>query len=161
MKMPVLLAMLPLALAGCATVAAAPRQLETIRYETTACFGFCPAYVVTVSSDGQGLFEPVGHTAAAASERFTVTPAQFAAFAARLRPVRPNGEVLIQPGKPLCGAAVTDQASVDVRWTGGAGDPRHLDYYFGCDMAKHADLRRTLMAAPGALPIAALVGVRR
>ena len=109
-------------LAGCATPGTVPPSIETIRYETTRCFGACPSYVVTVSADGRGTFEGRGDTAVIGTRAFTITPAQFAAFRARLRPERPNGEVLIEPGKPLCRSAATDQITIDVRWTGGHGD---------------------------------------
>ena len=139
-------------------LAAAP--VQTIRYETGACFGFCPAYVVTVSSDGRGVFVPRGATATKRTRRFAVTPAQFAAFARALKPVRPNGEVLIEPGRPLCRVAATDQVTVDVRWMGGQGDPRHLSFYQGCDMGTHRDLEKAVARAPAALPIAGLIGRR-
>ena len=149
----------PLTLLFCGIAEARPRAAETIRYETTGCFGFCPAYAVTVSSDGRGMFDGRGHTAVRGERAFTVSPAQFAAFRSRLKPVRPNGEVLIEPGKPLCGAAATDQVRVDVRWQQGGVPDRHLSFYFGCGMGTHADLRKALVTAPAMLPIAGLIGV--
>ncbi|MBX3563660.1 MAG: hypothetical protein KF730_03690 [Sphingomonas sp.] len=53
-----------LALAGCARdgrpdLPDAPVAIEgdSIRYETSACFGACPIYVVTLRPDGTGTFE--------------------------------------------------------------------------------------------------------
>jgi hypothetical protein len=142
-----------------AAATARSRPVETIRYETSACFGFCPAYAVTVSSDGRGSFDGRGHTMVRGERGFTVTPAQFAAFRSRLHKVRPNGEVLIVPGKPLCGPAATDQVTVDVRWQEAGRADRHLSYYLGCGMGTHADLRAALIAAPRVLPIAGFIGM--
>ncbi|MGR6328811.1 DUF6438 domain-containing protein [Sphingomonas sp. XXL09] len=138
-------------------VAEAKPQPETIRYETGPCFGFCPAYRVTVSSTGQGVFEGGRFTAEKGRKAFRVTPAEFAAFRAKLAADRPAG-VRGLNGKPACRSIATDQITVDVRWTGGTRPPSHLSAYFGCDMDGNSALFERLKAAPAALPIAAFIG---
>lgn len=156
-----------LALAGCATpgevpatTAAAAGGIETIRYATTACHGFCPVYTVTVSSDGAGMFEGEQHVAATGAHRFTVTPAQFLGFKQRLAPFRPAGEAVYQPDQPLCGPAVTDLPGVDIRWQQPGTASSHLDFYYGCGGEPARAMRDGLRAAPEALPIADLIGKR-
>ncbi|AXJ94727.1 MULTISPECIES: DUF6438 domain-containing protein [unclassified Sphingomonas] len=130
---------------------------ERIVYETGPCFGFCPAYRVTVSSTGQGVFEGGRFTAVKGRRAFRVTPAQFAAFRAALQPERPIGKRLLG-GDAGCQSMATDQITVDVRWIGGAGRPSYLSAYFGCDMDRNAILFRRLRTAPQALPIAGFIG---
>ena len=72
-------------LAACTAAAPPPPpptagMVETIRYETGPCFGACPVYTLTVSSDGRGVFEGRRHTAVAGIRNFAASPAQYAEF---------------------------------------------------------------------------------
>src|SRR5690349_3828500 len=71
------------------SVDARVRSIETISYQTTACFGTCPVYTLTVRSDGTATFEGARYTAVRGRRDFRVTPRQYRAFAAWLAPVRP------------------------------------------------------------------------
>jgi hypothetical protein len=157
-----LAAMTAVGLAACATIdgpqAGQPVALEreTIRYETTPCFGTCPVYAVTVTPDGKGTFEGRSHTAVTGIKSFQTTPAVYQAFAARLAPYRPAGnETLYQPGTPNCGNAPTDMPSVDIVWTELSGGRQHLNVYYGCGAQA---MRDALRAAPALLPIGSLIG---
>ena len=149
-----------LALGGCVSgpSSAGPAPIRTITYETGRCFGACPVYAVTVSSDGTGRFEGKQFTTVSGEQTFAVTPQQFANFEAALAPWRPaNGEAdYSRP--PLCQRMATDLPSVDVRWT--APNPAHLYFYYGCDMEKNAAMADALRHAVDALPIAALIKAR-
>ena len=148
-------------LAGCATTGATapPQVAETIRYETSPCFGACPVYAVTVSSDGSGSFEGKRFTAVTGERAFTVTPAQFAEFRARLAPFRPaDGERRIASGEADCGSMITDQPSAAVTWSGGDAPPASLSLYYGCTAPQLAAMKAALRAAPEALSIASYVG---
>ena len=144
-------------LAGCtaADTAEPPRTAETIRYEAGPCFGTCPVYVVTVSSDGRGMFEGKRFTSVAGSRSFRVTTAQFQQFKQALAPYRPNGLRDIEPGKPDCRESITDSSTVRI-----SRDRRdRLTYYTGCstsDAAMSLRIRR----APDLLPLADLIGKR-
>ncbi|WP_157215734.1 DUF6438 domain-containing protein [Flavisphingomonas formosensis] len=144
-------------LAGCASTGPAPvpAPIRAITYETGACFGTCPVYSVTVSSDGAGRFEGRRFTGATGPQSFTVTPAQFAAFEAALAPYRPKSGEVDYSAPPLCGRMATDMPSVDVRWD----EPgrAHLHYYYGCDREKYAVMADALRHAVDALPIAAFI----
>ena len=154
-----------LAFASLAACAAAPvpppaaGSVRTIRYETQPCFGMCPVYVLTVSSDGRGTFDGKDHTAAKGEHGFQVTPQQFAEFERRLAPYRPAGERRI--AEPDCGGMIaTDLPSVDITWTG-KGASSHLYAYYGCDMRRNKAMFDALKAAPEAFPPAqALIGGR-
>jgi len=154
-----------LLLAGCATggreLAAGgggpvAMEAETIRYETSACFGTCPVYVVTVRPDGRGTFEGKRFTATAGLREFRATPAQYRRFKAVLQPYRPrDGEALYHMGTPLCGGPmVSDLPSADVTWTEVSGATQHLSLYYGCGSPA---MRDAVRSAPDALPIAKLV----
>lgn len=148
-------------LAGCATTGTAepPQTAETIRYETGPCFGACPVYAVTVSSNGMGTFEGKRFTAATGERAFAVTPAQFADFRKRLAPYRPaSGEHRIESGSADCGSMITDQSSASVSWQGGGTSPASLSLYYGCTAPALAAMKAALRSAPEALPIAALIG---
>ena len=156
------------ALAGCAmdgatgTDAGAPMPVEStsITYETHPCFGACPVYSVTVTPDGQGTFTGTRFTAVTGERSFTLTPAAYRTFAEALAPYRPeSGEVRYEMGSEACGAAITDQPSVDVTWASEIGASRHLYFYYGCARDNQA-LADALRSAPEALPIAEMIGKR-
>ena len=141
------------ALAGCAAGTrhqpAAP--LETIRYELTPCEGNCPAVVVEVRSDGKGTFDGLRDTAVLGRREFTVTPAQFAAYRARLAPYRPTGERRLEG--TICGDNyMVDLPAIDVRWTGAGRDDR-LFIDLGCDPESHEDMVEIVGNAPELLGI--------
>lgn len=168
MRMRTIAALATIALTGgCATTNTAPMasapiaiESESIRYETSRCFGTCPVYAVTVQPDGRGTFEGRQFTAVTGIREFRVTPAQYRAFAAKLAAYRPTqGERVIEPGSEACGNAATDMPSVEVRWSELSGASQRLSYYFGCRMEDSA-MRDALRTAPDALPIAELIGAR-
>jgi hypothetical protein len=149
-----LLPLLSLALVGASPPRPAP---ETIRYETTQCFGFCPLFVVTVHRDGQGVFEGRQHTAVQGTRRFRITRAQFRAFAATLEPVRPaSGHVSYDYDTRCQGAGVppTDGASTNVGWREGRTG-QSLHYYSGCSQQS---MELSLRQARALLPITAFIG---
>lgn len=149
-------------LSACAAVETPPSgqpvalESETIRYETSPCFGTCPVYAVTITPDGKGVFEGKRFTAATGTKTFNAGPATYRAFVAGLAPYRPpENERLYQPGTPDCPNAPTDMPSVDVVWSDLSGGRQHLNVYYGC---ASQEMREALRAAPGLLPIAAFIG---
>lgn len=155
---------LSLALAGCAAPPATvppptAGAVETIRYETSRCYGVCPVYVLTVSSDGRGTFDGRDFTQVKGVQQFTLSREEYAAFARRLAPYRPAGERLIT--EPNCGGmTATDLSGVDIRWSG-KGPESHLVAYYGCDMERNEAMFDALKAAPYALPqVKAMIGRR-
>ena len=156
------------ALGGCAMDGATPTNVGTpmpvestaITYETHPCFGACPVYSVTVTPDGRGTFTGTRFTAVTGERSFTLTPAAYRTFADTLAPYRPEGgEVRYEMGSETCGAAITDQPSVDVTWTGETGASQQLYFYYGCARDNRA-LADALRSAPDALPIGEMIGKR-
>jgi len=145
-----------LALTACATMPAdaADRGLRSISYEAGPCFGACPAYRVIVYADGTGLFEGRRFTAVSGERSFTVTPAQFRAFAAGLAPDRPAQGERRYAGES-CRRMATDQDSLEIVWRG-TGEQR-LNVYYGCDMERNRAMFERLRAAPRLLPIEAFI----
>ena len=84
--------LMAVALAGCAKTGTRPDgkpvpiEGDSITYETGPCFGACPVYSVTVRPDGTGVFDGKRFTAVSGVRAFTLTKAQYDAFAARLAP---------------------------------------------------------------------------
>jgi len=140
-----------LILASCATMPAAGGDVRIISYETGPCFGACPIYRVTVNEDGSGLFEGRRFTAVTGARRFTVTHAQFRAFAAQLAPDRPAEGERRFSGPPLCARMATDMPSVEIVWQGRGEQRLYVNY--GCDMERNRAMFDRLRAAPGLLPI--------
>ena len=69
------------------------------------------------------IFVPSSFTAVTGEKAFTLTRAQYDAFAAKLAPYRPeSGEVRYAPGQKNCPVVATDMPSVDVTWTRAIGD---------------------------------------
>jgi hypothetical protein len=153
----VIIAMLAATQVGPATTPAS--DVKEIRYATTACYGSCPVYSLDVQPDGTGTFRGFADVAAMGTHDFVASPEAYRRFAARLAPYRPvQGEVIHREncGEPL----IRHHPSVDVRWRNAAGGHEHLSHYLGCDRAMYPGLAAALMAAPGELPIAALIGRR-
>ncbi|ATY32609.1 DUF6438 domain-containing protein [Sphingomonas psychrotolerans] len=154
-----------LALGGCipeSRIPAGPVPIEgdSIRYETGPCFGRCPVYSVTVRPDGSGVFDGKRFTAVTGERSFTLSRAQYEAFAARLAPYRPaSGEVRYAHGEANCTNAPTDMPSVDVRWTRAIGDSQGLYFYLGCRRGNEA-VAEALGGAVELLPIEPMIGPR-
>ncbi len=145
------------ALAAPAGAAGVPRPVSSISYETTACYGFCPVYKVTVNADGSGTFEGREHVAAQGQRRFRISRVQFAAFARHLEPVRPaRGEARYDADNRCAGAGLppTDGASTIVTWRGPPRAPQTVRFYSGCPQR---DIQTRLRDAPRLLPIAAWI----
>lgn len=139
-----------------------PVERETITYATQPCFGFCPVYSVTVSPDGEGMFEGERHVDATGSHAFRIDPATYRRFADHLAAVRPeSGDRNISHGEPDCGNAPTDMPSITVRWSSntGAAD-QNLRLYLGCNSAEAKRVAAVLKAAPDMLPIDQFIGDR-
>jgi hypothetical protein len=164
MRSMVMMAAAMAALGGCVVQNGAgmpmPVESTSITYETHPCFGACPVYSVTVSPDGQGSFTGTRFTAVTGERGFTLPRAAYERFANMLAPYRPeSGEVRYEMGSEACGAAITDQPSVDVSWTSETGASQHLYFYYGCARANQA-LADALRSAPEALPIEEMIGKR-
>ena len=158
-----------LALAGCSmrerTSVPEPvpaAAIEQIDYETGPCFGACPVYRFTLSADGRGNFVGMRNTEVKGERAFTVTPAQYRAFADQLARYRPGmGDRIFQPGTDICKQVATDMPSVDIRWRTPRQLQQRLYFYYGCDMEKNAAMASALGDAIEALPaLEALVGER-
>jgi hypothetical protein len=132
-------------------------RLASISYETGPCFGACPVYRVTVSADGEGRFEGRRFTAVTGERVFRVTPQQFQAFSQALAPLRPAEPERRYSGE-ACDMMATDLPSTEVVWTDACGSRRTLYFYHGCDMERNRPIAERLNAAPGLLPIEALIG---
>jgi len=146
------------ALPACASVPAA-EDVRSISFETGPCFGACPVYRVTVGSDGSGTFEGRRFTAVAGERRFSVTQAQYRAFAGHLAPLRPASGSVRYSGE-ACASMATDLPSAEVTWRSAAGE-QQLYFYYGCDMQRNRAIAQRLDAAPALLPIGDLIGSRR
>jgi hypothetical protein len=134
-----------------ATVLSASPPAETITYHVTSCLGLCPAYTVTVSSDGKARYN---------GENFVAIKGE-RSFRARLAPYRPkeDQEILVQRGSALCPEFAFDASSIEVAWSSKGRPGEHLVYNGGCINAKvPPEMWRTLAHAVETLQIARFVG---
>jgi len=154
------LASLALASGGCMTVAddrPMPIESEAISYETGPCFGACPVYKVTVSPDGTGTFEGRRFTTVTGERRFTLTPAEYRAFAAEVAPLRPR-EGSVRLSGENCRQMATDLPSAEVTWFSPIGNSQSYYFYYGCDMEANRAIAERLRRAPTLLPIREMIG---
>ena len=153
------LAALALASSGCMTMADRPMPVESesISYETGPCFGACPVYKVTVRPDGTGTFEGRRFTSVTGERRFTLTPAQYRAFAAELAPLRPR-EGSVRLSGEACRQMATDLPSAEVTWFSQIGNSQSYYFYYGCDMEANRPIAERLSRAPTLLPIREMIG---
>ena len=153
-----MLAMALIAVSGAAE-RLGPTSVQSISYETGACFGTCPVYRVTVRSNGTGQFEGRRHTAVTGTRNFRLSRAQFLAFSGHLASYRPRGVEEINYGHARCRRPATDHPSVSVSWGGGRREDR-LSFYYGCRDPGNAAMARALSTAPDLLPIRDFIGRR-
>jgi hypothetical protein len=133
-------------------------HVESITYQTGACFGTCPVYTVTVHANGQGLFTGTAHTTVTGPHPFTVTPAQYQAFVNQLAPIRPASGIVRYDHTPTpCTHMATDMPSVDVKWHTFGNQQQELYYYYGCFFTGSPALGQRLSAAPNLLPIGSFI----
>lgn len=148
-------------LTACAAVSGQAGHLppahSAIIYETGPCFGACPVYRVALISNGAGTFTGERFTAVIGERRFEISPVQYRAFAARLAPHRPDGEVNISHGHPRCRMVATDMPSATVTWRE-QDRTDSLSYYFGCRGPGNGALAEALREAPVLLPIQQFIG---
>jgi hypothetical protein len=153
------LAVLPvLVLSGAVQVQARP-PVESITFETGACFGTCPVYQVTVRADGTGIFTGQRYTAVQGERRFRISRAQYRAFAGHLAPIRPRTGSINYADAAHCGDEATDLPGSSVVWQAG-GRRQAVAFYYGCMNPQLRPIGARLGAAPGLLPIADFIGPR-
>lgn len=145
------------ALASCAAIPGAPKAPETIRYATGPCFGTCPVYVVTVSSDGVAAYDGRNHVQVEGRRTFVVSDAEFEAFKAALAPYRPEG--IRKLDHSTCTNMATDLPTIEVAWNDGKRRDI-LSVNLGCDMETNRPMFQALQAAPLQLPLDIYVGRR-
>ena len=164
-----LIAVLGLAIAGCARTPApetpgpAADAVTSIEYATGPCFGACPVYHFSISSDGTGTFEGRKHTSVTGTRQFRLTRVEYDRFVAALSRFRPAPETEreIVPGKPECKVAATDLPSVELRWEYADARTSRLDYYFGCDMEANRAMADAIGNAPDLIAaLTPLIGER-
>jgi hypothetical protein len=164
-----LLALAPLTLAAACAMqpgveAGAPVAIErtAVTYSTEPCRGFCPVYSVTVTPEGEGVFEGREHTAVKGERRFTVDAATAARFIEHVGAVKPAaGDRRIEMDTPDCGMVATDLPAINVQWNANTGAaPQSLHLYLGCRSDEAARVKAVLQSAPDLLPIAAFIGKR-
>ncbi|WP_423606959.1 DUF6438 domain-containing protein [Sphingomonas sp. MS122] len=152
------------AAAGAGPASAPAREAITaIEYEAGPCFGKCPVYSFSVSSDGAGTFIGLHNTQVSGERDFRLTPAEFEAFAAALAPYRPAPatERSYAPGRPECPMGATDLPSVSVRWEYADARTSQLRYNFGCNGEANRAMADALGNAPDLIPaLAPLIGAR-
>ena len=157
---PVLICALPLALAACVTPGEAPGELAsaaTIEYAVTPCFGFCPAFQLSVTGDGAGTYTGEGYVQEKGTAAFTASPEELAAFVRRIAPFRP--ETSVTYGYDNCdGPLRTDSPSVKITWRDPGSDPVTLDWYMGCLQPGLVENSEALYKAWQELPVDDLVG---
>lgn len=149
-----------------AQAAAAPstnpgRALESISYQTQACFGGCPVYTVTVHHDGRGEFAGGYNTAVEGrTVAFSVSPDQFRALADHLEPIRPeSGAAGDYMGSGRC-QHVGDATSLVVTWRELDGDVQSRCHFTARarQSASGRDINERMRAIPDMLPIGELIG---
>ena len=149
-----------LLLTACATTPAAPLTPDssaTIDYTVTPCFGWCPAFSLSVEADGDGTYEGQAFVAQRGKAQFAASEAEYAAFERRLAPFRPARSVTY--GYENCeGLVHTDAPSVTITWREPGEEPVTLDWYMGCRQPGLTENSDALYKAWQELPVDDLVG---
>ena len=110
----------------------APTQTQSARVvlERSVCFGFCPAYRVSLATDGVVRFE--GLDSAAVRDSGTISPDTVRALVARFEQAGFFAmDSAYVPGEPGCGAAATDNPYATLTAEIG-GRRKTIRHYYGC-----------------------------
>ncbi len=133
-----LLLVLAIALAGCATGAtndntgsesAAP-TVETITLERQPCFGFCPVYTLTIHADGRVEYNGTEYVEVTGPQTANIDPADVQALA----------NTLVQGGYMEFEDAYVTQNSTDMPYvitsiTFADGTTKRIEHYYGDESA--------------------------
>jgi acetamidase/formamidase len=105
---------------------------DQITLERTACFGSCPIYEVTISSDGTVVFDGRQYTGTKGIVRGQISSADFRRLVSEFEKIDyfslPNR---FAPGTPVCPRVVTDMPSADTSIRLG-GKFKSVAHYYGC-----------------------------
>ncbi len=141
-------------IAGCAPVEAggsSGADNSSISFETGACFGTCPVFSFTIDADGNGVFNGKRFVEKEGEHRFRASPAELAAFRARLARFRPDGEVRYD-WENCSGPVMSDMPSLSIQWRDADGEDS-LFWYQGCREKKLSDAKPDLASAWKELPL--------
>lgn len=151
MKIRIVTIMISAILGGCEPAINDP---QSIRFQAGACFGTCPVWIVTLSSDGQGIFRGLYHTSFKGERRFRVPPESFGQIIEILRPIKPKRGSI--PRKVSCN--VGDGSSRTVVWIGDDGSEQSLCLGLHNEIADSELVFKRWNAAVRQLPITPWVG---
>ena len=140
-----------------------------ITYLHSGCYGWCPAFTITVDRSGHGIFEGGAYTAVHGKRTFTASRKDFDAFAAALEPAQRRAKRL-DPKKnlfdqikadsaywcPPDAPSATDNGDLTVMWSGARST--YFYAYFGCDLERNRKLYEALDKAPDKLGLSAMIG---
>jgi hypothetical protein len=116
------------AVLGCR--AAPPQERARIVLERSVCFGFCPAYRVSLATDGVVRFE--GLDSAAVRDSGTISADTVRALARRFEEAGFFGmDSAYVPGEPGCGIHATDNPYATLTLDVG-GRQKIVRHYYGC-----------------------------
>jgi hypothetical protein len=118
-------------------------QKDFITLERGACFGTCPIYKVTVSSDGKVTFEGFNYTKTKGKATARIKPKDFQKLVKEFEKIKYFSlDDKYEPGTPNCGQAATDmpyvKSSIQLK-----GKMKSISHYQGC---VSSDIVRSLFA---------------
>jgi hypothetical protein len=129
----------------------APAGGETIGYSVGPCFGFCPVYNVSVTTDGHVAFEGERHTAVLGRQEKNGGAQAYGAISTSLAAYRPATGTTADTE---CESRMSDQQHYRIVWTAADGTETVLQHDRGCRSAKNDQLNKAMEALPAKLGIA-------
>lgn len=160
MQMKILLVLAPAVLTACTSTPLADGSTPPaqITYTAGACYGPCPAYIVTVREEGTGTWNGGTNVAVKGERQFHLSDAQYRAFATKLVPYRKDGTHEVIEGSQQCGIAATDHPTTAITWVDADGKQDKLVYYHGCHSPENRQMSEDLSAAAKELPLDEMIG---
>lgn len=130
---------------------AATPPAETISLSVGPCFGFCPVYDASISSDGTVEFVGRRHTAVLGERRRAVDARVYREIANAVSEFRPTSgtETAVD-----CTSAVSDTSQYRITWTGSAGTRTSATVAGGCPGGAGRRLVELLQTLPTKFGIA-------
>jgi Domain of unknown function (DUF6438) len=122
----------PPAPAPVAQSVSAPADSAVVTLERTPCFGSCPVYLVTASSNGAVRFEGKSHVSHPGSAVGRIPKARLDSLLAELEAAGYfDFEERYVPGSPACGNVATDLPTVTTS-VSLHGRTKRIEHYRGC-----------------------------
>lgn len=131
---------------------------DQIQIETHVCLGTCPAYAVSVFSDGRLIYDGQNYVLKTGQIAGQLGASEFEKMVDGLNSVRPNGKKSYSEEPECPGGVWTDNPGITIRWMQAGQLEDELYLYLGCKFSGRDEMLADIHAALVPLKLERFVG---